>query len=139
MNKRILIIIGIIASILILTVLVWFALKPEASPSDEPVTPEEEIHDQTPGMTQEELDQIQESNRLNAPAVYLHNKLPIVEETFIIDSYIDRERESTVFTILPKIESLQEVQQDVLDYLLSIGLTEGQINSLIIEYTGEVN
>jgi uncharacterized membrane protein YagU involved in acid resistance len=82
--------------------------------------------DEAPWIGQEAVDEIEESNRINAPDVYLRNKLPVSQPTFSMDSYIDHERESYVFTVIPKIDSLQEVQQDLLDWLLSIDLNEEQ-------------
>jgi hypothetical protein len=136
---------GVVLAVIILIVLLWVALTPKPeptaeTPSPEPTTalPAEPFGDSGP-LPQEALDAIQESNRRNSPTTYLASRLPIVQPTFTMDVYADYGRKSYVFTVTPKTTSLQQVQQDVLDWLLSIGLEESQIESLIIEYKQEVN
>lgn len=136
-SRRTFIILGLIVSVVTLVTLVILTFQMNLNQSKNPSNTSntvEDPFDQTPPLNQEALDAIQESNRLNAPDVYLHNQLPIVQPTFNIEAYIDRKRSSYVFTILPKTNSLQQVQQDVNDWLISIGLTQDQIDSLIIEY-----
>lgn len=142
-TRKTLIIAGITVSVVLLLILLILSFQTQFGRSSEAPEPTpttlEDIIDRTPPLNQEALDQIQESNRLNAPDVYLHNQLPVVQPTFNIDAYIDRARSTFVFRVYPKTDSLLQVQQDVNDWLLSIGLTQDQIDSLVIEYQPAVN
>lgn len=95
--------------------------------------------DYAPWIGNEAMTEIEDWNRENAPDVYLRNKTPVIRPSFSMDSYIDHKNETYVFTVIPKIDSLQIVQQDVYDWLTDIGLTGEQIESLVIEYTGQIN
>ena len=150
MNQRRILIIGAILSIILLLLLVIVYItnrqRQEDNAQQQDQTPRQEVPipttsdvDFTQPPSQEALNRIEESHRIFAPTVYVMNKLPHDEVTYAMDFYLDEEREAYVFTVEPKISSLQQVQQDVLDWLLGIGLTEDQIGTLIIEYTTEVN
>lgn len=132
MNKKVIIGIGILCLVFLVIFLLYLSLKPE-------VKKQELVIENSPALDEQSMRDIEESQRLHAPDIYLIGKMPVVEPTFNIDSYLDNQRHAYVFTVSPKIASLQEVQQNVFDWLLSIGLTEDQINTLIIEYAQEVN
>jgi len=127
------IIVGSIILIIIGGVVAYVMLKP-----NQPVKQVSPINN-SPAMPQESLDRMKEYDRINSPTTYLANLLPVDEATFKMTYAIDPARKALVFTVEPKALSLQQVQEDVQKWLLGIGLSEAQIDSLIIEYGSPIN
>jgi hypothetical protein len=135
MKTKTLLIIGLAVFVVILLVytIVRYIGTQTTQRGPIPITPQEQF-DNTPALSEEAMEQMRESHRLNAPDVYLRNQTPVTQPTFIFDSYVNREQGQYVFTVQPKITSLQQVQEDVRVWLNSIGITNEQIESLTIEY-----
>lgn len=131
-KKYVLIIVGVLVVIGLVTVLLLSTSKKKSQ--DEEYEPSN-----SPMMSQETFDAIEEEDRLNAPNVYIGNKMPVEKESFSMDDYVDKNRKSIVFVVKLKTISLQQVQEDVNNWLLSEGLTQEQIDTLIIEYDTSFN
>ncbi len=125
-------------SVVILILLMGIGMYMYLRSNQKSQVPVETVND-SPAMPQETLDRMKEADRLNSPSTYLANILPVEEVTFSMSSTVDTARKTLVFVVKPKIFSLQQVQEDVQSWLISQGLSEAQIDSLIIEYDSPIN
>lgn len=138
MSTKAKIIIGIIlVSVAIgIGIIAYLYTRQQASPATQQSKP---TSFDSPAMSQETLDEMKEFDRVNSPSTYLANMLPVDMTTFSMTYSIDKERKTLVFQVEPKELSLQLVQEDMQSWLISIGLTSEQIDTLIIEYDTSVN
>lgn len=124
--------------LLVISIIILGMSFRSGSASEEPgeIQQQEDLLDNTPWIGEEAVIETNEYHKNNAPDVYIRNKMPVNTNTFSIDYYVDKERETYVFTVIPKVASLQIVQQDLYEWLVLQGLNEKQIDALSIEYTG---
>lgn len=70
----------------------------------------------------------------NAPDVYLANRVPYKTTTFSVDAALSQATGTDVFTVLLTGANKQQAKQDFITWVKSQGLTDQQIQSLIINY-----
>lgn len=151
MNKsKIIIVVGTVLLILLTIVLLLVAIQssPSLSQREEPVVtggptvippPEIPIENDSPPPNQEAIDAFRADMIENAPDVYVKNYTPVERETFLLESKFDAANDRYTFVITPRVSSLQQVQQDVLDWFLEIRYPTDKIDQLFIEYTTAQN
>lgn len=138
MNKKSIILVGLVICVIVIIVaLIFYVRKAKPVIKNEP--PVENIFNDSPAMSKDSIDQMKEYDRVNSPSTYLANMLPVDMPTFNMTFSIDENRKAIIFLVEPKEFSLQQVQEDVQSWLISIGLTDIQIESLIIEYDVPIN
>ncbi|MFA6005858.1 MAG: hypothetical protein WC775_05240 [Patescibacteria group bacterium] len=79
------------------------------------------------------ISQIEEKHRVENPDIYVANKLPYIGSDFEMNYDMAADGKIT-FTVRSSDFSGSELQRKVATWLLSLGLTIEQINSLTIEY-----
>lgn len=83
---------------------------------------------------QKQLDDFQKASH---PDVYLSNRTPYENESFLIDAFFkDTPAGHFAFTASIKTIPLANGKKELNNWLLSLGLTQDQINNLDIEYGG---
>lgn len=84
--------------------------------------------------------------REHDPDIYLSNYTPYGEESFSIVSYFNEEQDRYAFIVEPNVENryaevtpeiVAKMKADANRWMLSLGLTQQQINSLEIQYITE--
>ncbi len=90
--------------------------------------------DQLPDTYPENMIEIQdEFNRSSQPDIFVQNMLPVENQPFTVEGRFDAAQGGYIFTVTGQ-SSLDELEQQFREWLISIGLGPQQIETLIIRY-----
>ncbi len=130
--KRVMLIVSVGVLVVLTTLgIMWYMRSPNVS------EPEIQVNN-SPADDPPIAERLAAWNKVNRPDIYILNQLPIQQPTFDLTGDVAEDGKIT-FTVKLKTISLQEVQEGVNAWLLSTGLTQEQIDTLVIEYDASIN
>lgn len=147
MNKKTVIIITILLLFVGLTTLLFVILKPsnntETNTFDKNIVPTRStikqgtiIDEKTEMPPEEVLEAEANFYKVNIPDVFIANLTPFENESFLIRSELtdNGPNGEYIFFVEPKIESITQVQEDLIQWFLENGLTNDQISELDVTF-----
>ena len=145
-NKKTLVILLSTAGILLVLFVVLYLAslkktplpKIDTLPTPTPFQTERQRKDiGAPGPNPTEYYTYEESVRKTRPDIYLSNRVPHEDQTFAISKIVNWNTGSILFIVSLKETNTQQSKGDAINWMKSLGLTDGQIQSLNISYQPE--